>query len=425
MGKYLDDLFLYPKSWIDDDAREFAAAARSWAEKEILADRLKYLQNYERLFVEKRGTLVRDIGFERLVLPGEHGGYDWNKPSSAPGILTVFTEIGRADEAISFIAALKYALFAVISMEPNTDKSLLDELAPLYLADGIKNVALVLPGPGTCGEVTALFAGRSVPVDIKAGRNGCTITGKRLRPLGPGLDADLFGVVCMDKSSHPCVAFVPADAKGVRKHDPIKTTGLNACRNADVTFDKVVVPKTHLIMREGAVQELYAWLNLLLGGTSIGGALNFFEILVNWAENRTIKGTDIMKENPLCASVLATVAEEVAGARLMAYSLAHLMAQPEDWGGVGGAGVFTFAQMLGGRIQQGCLNAINRGMELMGSAGYAREWHVEKHWRDVKTIQSWLCGVGSDVPVKMDVARYFYDCKEVSYEAFRRVLASA
>ena len=425
MGRYLDDLFLYPKSWVAGEAREFAATARSWADREILADRLEYQQNYGTLFAEKRRKLIREIGFERLVLPEKYGGYGWNKVSSAPGILTVFTEIGRADESISFLAALKLALFAVVSMEPGIDDPLLEKLAPIYFSDELTNVALILPGPGLVGEITPLFAGRSVPVDLMQGKNGWTLTGKNLRPLGPGADSALFGVVCMDRESRPCIAFVPADSPGVEVHAPVRTTGLNACRSADVTFEKVAIPNTHLITREGAVQELFAWLNLLLGGTTIGGALNFFEILVNWAENRTIKGSDIMKENPLCASVLATVAEEIAGARLMAYSLAHLMAQPEDIGGVGSPGVFTFSQMLGSRIQQACLNAINRGMELMGSAGYAREWHVEKHWRDIKTIQSWLCGVGADVPVKMDVARYFYDCKEVSYEAFRRVLASA
>jgi alkylation response protein AidB-like acyl-CoA dehydrogenase len=69
--------------------------------------------------------------------------------------------------------------------------------------------------------------------------------------------------------------------------------------------------------------------------------------------------------------------------------------------------------MIGHRVQQGVMRAINRGMELMGSAGYAKEWHVEKHWRDVKTIQSILYGVAADAPLKMDTARFFYNCTEI------------
>ena len=413
MNKYLDDLFLYPKSWVDDEAKRFAASARSWAEKEILSNRLEYQKRYDELFIEKRKKLILDIGFERLILPEEHGGYGWNKPSSAPGILTVFTEIGRADATIGFIAAVKYAAFATMTMQPHIDKALCDELAPLYFADHLKNVALILPGPGVANKETPLFHGRSIQAVIKAVQDGYSISGDNLRPLGPGKDADLLCMVCADKDGSPCIAFVPADAKGVKKGSLIKTTGLEGCGNADIKLDKVKVPKSAVITREGALQDLYAWLNLLLGGTSLGAAMNFFEILSDWAETRTIKGGSIMKENPLCASVLAVVADEIVLARLLSYSLAHIMAQPEDWGGIGSEGVYTFAQMLGSRIQQACLNALNRGMELMGSAGYAKEWHVEKHWRDIKTIQSCLCGIGADVPVKMDIARFFYQCKEI------------
>ena len=120
-----------------------------------------------------------------------------------------------------------------------------------------------------------------------------------------------------------------------------------------------------------------------------------------------------MKENPLCASVLADVADEIFTARLLLYNLAHIMSKPEDWGYSGSQRVYTFSQIIGSQVQQKIMRAINRGMELMGSAGYSKEWHVEKHWRDVKTIQSYLCGVGAEAPVKMDTARFFFDCKEI------------
>jgi alkylation response protein AidB-like acyl-CoA dehydrogenase len=413
MNRNLDGLFLFPRQWADEEARRFAATARQWAEREIIAKRLDYQKDYDTLFSIMRQKLTTDIGFERLVLPEEHGGYGWNTPSSAPGILTVFTELGRADAAIGFASAVKCAVFAVITMKPNIDQGLCGELVPIYFSDTLKNLSLILPSTGSIGMENPLFNGRPVCATLKPAEDGFALNGPGLRPMGSGYDADLFCVVAAGKDGQPCLAFVPANAEGVKKGASIKTTGLNGLKNADVDFDQVKIPHSFVITRGGALNELYCWLNLLLGGTSLGAAMNFFEILTDWAEARTIKGSSIMKENPLCASVLATVAEEIACARLLSYSLAHIMAQPEDWGGLGGAGVYTFAQMLGGRIQQACLNAINKGMELMGSAGYAKEWHAEKHWRDIKTIQSCLCGVGADVPVKMDIARFFFDCKEV------------
>jgi alkylation response protein AidB-like acyl-CoA dehydrogenase len=206
---------------------------------------------------------------------------------------------------------------------------------------------------------------------------------------------------------------VPGDDKNIVRGKTLVETGLNANANADVSFNNVRIPKSYVIAREGVVEEIYTWLNLLLGGVSVGVGMNFFEMVGEWSETRTIKGGYMMKENPLCASVLADVADEVFTARLLLYNLAHIMSKPDDWGYSGSQRVYTFSQIIGTQVQQKVMQAINRGLELMGSAGYSKEWHVEKHWRDVKTIQSYLCGVGAEAPVKMDTARFFFDCKQI------------
>jgi acyl-CoA dehydrogenase len=231
--------------------------------------------------------------------------------------------------------------------------------------------------------------------------------------MGSGGIADYFCVVCADSTGNPCIAYVPADAQGVQRGNILKETGLNACTNADVTFNHLKLPPEAIIKGNDAVEKIYIWLNFLIGAVSIGAAMNFFEIVYDWAGTRTIKGGSTMKENPLCASVLADVAEEIAIARFLTDDLARLIAIMTGTNGQELQHVYTMSQVVGYRIQQGALRAVNRGMELMGSAGYAREWHAEKHWRDIKTIQSYLCGVGAEVPVKMDTARFFFDCKDI------------
>ena len=413
MNKKPDDVFIYPKTWINEDAMGFVATVEDWARKEIISKRLEYQREYKRLFAEKRKKLLFDIGLDKIILPEKYGGFGWNTPGRAPDMFSVFLEIGKADATIGFMAAIKSACLAIITMEPGMDESLLDELVPKYFSEEPKNVAVILPGPGILNVETPLFMGRSIMASVKSTKASNTVVGKDLRPTGGGADADLFCVVCADKAKKSCIAFVPSDAKGLKKGKPIKETGLNACTNADVSFEEVKVPKPYLVKRDNAVQEIYAWLNLLFGGISLGAAINFYEILYDWADTRTIKGGGRLKENPLCASVLADVAEEISRARLLGLGLAHIMAQSGDRGGVGSPSVYTFAQMIGSSMQKGALAALNHGMELMGSAGYAKEWHVEKHWRDIKTIQAYLAGVGSDIPVKMDIARFFYDLKEV------------
>jgi alkylation response protein AidB-like acyl-CoA dehydrogenase len=169
----------------------------------------------------------------------------------------------------------------------------------------------------------------------------------------------------------------------------------------------------NVLDQEGNIEELYTWVSLLLGGVSVGAAMNFFELLADWSESRTIKGGVMLKENPLCASVLADVAEEIATARLLLCDLAGIVSAHMESGPETMRRTFTYAGMIAHRVQKGIMHAMNRGLELMGSAGYAKEWHVEKQWRDVKTIQSIQYGVAAEAPIKMDTARFFYNCTEI------------
>ncbi|MCX5849840.1 MAG: acyl-CoA/acyl-ACP dehydrogenase [Deltaproteobacteria bacterium] len=415
MNKTLDELFVYPKELVDEESKRVIHLVRQWADKEIISQRQEYRENYEKLFIEKRKSLNLTIGLQRLTLPEEHGGFGWNNPASTPGIVSVLTEIGRADAAIGVVSAIKCVVFAAISMAPNLDKVLCDVLAPIYCADELKTASLILPGAGNVWQETPLFLGRSIKARIEPDGEGYSVNGNDLRPINSGAVADLFCVVCADKLGRPCIALVPGNDVNVVRGKTLLETGLNASAsaNADVSFNNVKIPKSYVIARDGVVEEIYTWLNLLLGGVSVGAAMNFFEMISDWSETRTIKGGYMMKENPLCAAVLADVADEVFTARILLYDLAHIMSKPEDWGHSGSQRVYTISQIIGSRVQQSAIRAINRGMELMGSAGYSKEWHVEKHWRDVKTIQSYLCGVGAEAPVKMDTARFFYDCKEI------------
>ena len=411
MHKPLDRLFLSTREQIDEEEQRIVNTVRQWADREILAKRLAYLEHYEEEFAAKRRMLLMDIGLQRLALSEEDGGFGWNSVTRAPGLAAVLMEIGRADAAIAYLSALQFTTILACSDDNATSFGAL--ISRFYSTGKPVNPALILPGPGTLDEKTPLFFGRSINARLVHKGDDDLLVGKNIRPTGCGAIADHFCVVCADSTGKPCLAFVPAYAQGIQRVNILKETGINACTNADVTYDHVRLPREAILKGNDAVERIYLWLNLLLGATSVGAAMNFFEIVYDWANTRTIKGGSIMKENPLCASVLADVAEEIAIARFLTDDLARLMAMMAVPNGPELQNIYTFAQIIGYKVQQGALRAVNRGMELMGSAGYSREWHAEKHWRDIKTIQSNLSGVGAEVPVKMDTARFFFDCKEI------------
>ena len=53
---------------------------------------------------------------------------------------------------------------------------------------------------------------------------------------------------------------------------------------------------------------------------------------------------------------------------------------------------------------------LNHTMELMGSAGYATEWNLERYWRDTKTLATYL---HLETAGQMVLANHCFDCAEL------------
>lgn len=406
------DALFYPQEYDDEESKNAIHLVRRWVDKEIAAQRMEYRENYENSFAVKRKKLCVEAGLQKLFVPAGMGGFGWNSPGRASGALALAVEAGRGDASIGALFALSCSVLALFTMEGNSSEKLVRSIAPLFAGERLLTPAVVLPGAGFEGKTTPLFKGRSIHARAEASGDSFVISGDDLRPLFAGGIANIFSVVCAGKDDVPAVAIIPGDAAGMLRGKHIATTGLNACKNADITLAGVAIPHENLITRAGVVEELYIWINLLLGGAALGAGVHFFEALSDWGNTRVIRGKTIMKDDPLCASVLAETAEEIALARLLLYDLAKIIATMETSAGGETEAVFIYAEMIGARAVQGIMRAINRGMELMGSAGYSREWHVEKDWRDVKTIQATLCGVAAEAPVRMDIARFFYHSAE-------------
>ena len=63
---------------------------------------------------------------------------------------------------------------------------------------------------------------------------------------------------------------------------------------------------------------------------------------------------------------------------------------------------FSISRWLAGET---CKFCVNKGMELMGSYGYAYDYHVEKYMRDYKILSMVLGGAQRDI---LDVAQGLY-----------------
>ena len=233
----------------------------------------------------------------------------------------------------------------------------------------------------------------------------CFAPNARVRCAG-GADADWLGLFALD-GSEPAMWWVSAQAPGVRRHDRLKQTGLWACPNAELTLQRVrMAPEACCLRGTDVLHSVRSWFQLLAAASCVGALSATFEILSEWGDSRVIKGRgQAFKNNPLTASVMADLAARVHRNRLLVFDLAHLIAHPEPFGSEGSRALSVTASHLAHHVVRSAETGIDRTMELMGSAGYAREWHLERYWRDVKCVQSCL---GSHVLSSMQLARHYY-----------------
>lgn len=393
------DVFPCMYEWLSDMDVSLAGNLKRWAENELMAKRLELREDYGQLLEPAMRKLFLEIGLQRLLWPEEYGGDGHNSPAAAVTMLAALEEVSRGDTSIALLLSGMWALQSCVAMEGNENQEACEALADLFASqDGLAVVAPVLP----------LF--RDVPqAEARHAKGAWTVEAEGARPMSSGADAAVFAVLCSldEAGGETGIIAVPGDARGVRRGETYLKTGLAADRNAPVDFEKVKVPEAMLVARgTEACRGMLSWLYLGLSASAVGALFAAFEILKEWGDNRVIKGKgQVFKDNPLTASVMAEVAKEISLSRLLACDLARMLADPAIYGPPGQEANFTTAAMIANQVLQSAEKAIGNAMEMMASAGYAKEWNLERYWRDTKTMQLFL---GPYELTKMDYARYFY-----------------
>jgi alkylation response protein AidB-like acyl-CoA dehydrogenase len=398
--------FPYPKEWLDPESEEIAKSIRKWADSEMIGKRLEFREDFEHQMKALK-ILAGDIGLHRLFWPEEMGGVGLSLPGVSSTLVRAYEEIGRADPGIGYISAVNMALAATLVEDENIGEGIKKKVGSVFCkSEDVKLFSLILPGLGDVDvETREIISGREIQAEIRKDGKGWVLSAHGARPVNSGFNAYMYAVIASMPGGMG-LAFVKADEAGVERGELLKTTGLSASRNADVSFNNTRLSKNDVTpVDESVYKRLVAWISLLTGAVAVGSMMDVYVIVRDWANNRVIKGKGLLRDNPMDASVLAQVAMDIVEARLLVHDLARAMGNPGAFGISGEDDIFTASGIVSIRVMDNCMHAINRAMEMMGSAGYAKEWHLEKHWRDMKTLQVYL---GGRTPVEMDVARYYY-----------------
>lgn len=410
------DLIPYPEGYAREADLMLARTVQQWAETEVISRRLEYREDYDNLLAPAMHKLFVDLELQKLIWPENYGGLGYGLSEAPKTMVSALEQVGRADTGIGFLAAINFALGSSLIFSGSAKDELIDRIAPLYCqGNSITRSALVFPAfsQETPAKGDTMFRGKHLKVRARREGDNLVLSGDKLRPLNSGSDAHLFAVICsLEGSEAPALVLIPGDNPGLSRSKPFLKTGLAASVNAEINLTLAAVPVTNLLFQgEECLRQMLSWLYMNFTAVTVGSLLAAFEIIREWGDTRVIKGKGSQfKENPLTASLMAEISHEILISRLLLYHLTHLISRPERSQSSSEEGLFITTLSVVSHVTMAAEKAINQIMELMGSAGYATEWNLERYWRDVKTLQVHL---GSWELNKMELARFFFNTQSL------------
>lgn len=356
-----------------------------------------------------------DLGVNAAFFPFEAGGTDMPEPMALSCI--VCEELGRIDSGFATACICSIWGMMPILLEPHRNMELLMEFGPKFCGDKlyVGSLAMTEPASGADIENFGRMQGKTIQTTAKLDGGEWVINGHKIWPSNSGKVGDLYTVICTTNkgSMHPddfALILVPASAKGISVGSPYQKAGMSADTNSDVWFENVRVPKRYRL--HGPRDDLKYFKRALSMGNmgsaamSIGVMKGVYEIIKKWTTERIIAGKTL-KEHSMVAEMLSEVAMLIESTSAWMWTYTRELDHPEISGWEPWDERFVLktrglALYASNAVERAC----SRAMDFMGSYGYAREFDIEKHWRDQKMIGLWMGGKGLKT---LENARYWYD----------------
>ena len=412
----IDD-FVRPKEWVSPFIAEVGKTFRKWGEEKYKPIRQQVDEDWEehKIIEPLLKEVLMDLKVNAAFFPQEVGGIDFPEPLTLACIAC--EELARFDSG--FATACICSIWGLIPalLKPHRNMELCREFGPKFCGKElyVGCHAMTEPASGADIENVGRLQGRTIQTTASLDGDEWVINGHKTWPTNSGKVGNLYVVVCTTKkgSSDPndfALISVPADSPGVSVGKPYKKAGMSADMNTDIWFDHVRVPKRYRL--HGPGDDLKYWKrgissgNICSAAMAVGIMKNVYEIVKKFTTERIVAGKPL-KEHSICAAMLSEVAVWIESTSAWMWTYTRQMDHPEIYGWdpwderfvLKTRGLALFANNA---VEKACSSA----MDFMGSYGYAREFDIEKHWRDQKVIGLWMGGKGLKT---LENARYWFD----------------
>lgn len=175
---------------------------------------------------------------------------------------------------------------------------------------------------------------------------------------------------------------VDRDWEGVSVGKPFNKMGQHASDTAEVIFDNVKVPATHLLSEEGKgfliAMKVFDRSRPPTSAGAVGIAQRALDESIRYAKERTVKGRPIWKHQVI-GHMIADMAMEVEAARLLVWKSA--------WAVDAGISNTLYSAFGKAFAADKAMKIATNAVQVFGGYGYMSEYPVEKLMRDAKIYQ--------------------------------------
>lgn len=306
---------------------------------------------------------VWELGFAASAIDEEHGG--WGMGRSILNTALMAEELAYGDLSLA-LAALSPMMMLAPLMEAGTQEQKA-EFLPLLAGESFFPATAALMEPGLSFNPYQLETTLALE-DGQAVLNGA----KCMVPLA---DSARFIVVYAAHAGRVEAVIVDRDAPGLTVGAREKNMGLNALPLYPVTLENCRVPAARVIGGGGALDypRLVNIGRALLSAMAVGVARASYEYSLDYAKERQAFGEPIASRQAV-AFMLAEMAMEVEGSRLLAWKAAWALDQGRD--------ATRQAALAKSYTAEQTMKVVDYGVQILGGHGYIREHPVEMWFRN-------------------------------------------
>ena len=358
---------------LSEEHEALREAVRALAEKEI-APHAAEVDEQERYPSEARDALVK-AGFQAVHIPEEYDG----QGADAVAACIVIEEVARVDASASLIPAVNKL-----------------GTQPIILSGSEDVKKLVLPAIGT-GEVSASYAlsEREAGSDTASMRTRAVLDGGKwvlngtkawITNAGESAWYTVMAVTdpnAAKKASGISAFAVHRDDPGFSVGPKERKLGIKGSPTAELHFEDCRIPGNRIIGGPGTglrtALETLDHTRPTIGAQAVGIAQGALDVAAEYVKERRQFGRPLSSLQAVQFTV-ADMARKIEAARLMVYTAAARVETDDPQARFTSAAAKCFASDV-------AMEATTNAVQLLGGAGYTRDFPVERMMRDAKITQ--------------------------------------